>query len=99
MTSLEAKPEQTQNPNLTLRLKKLIESMVARPNILNYARPELDLREYTFEDGLQAVDEHRKAAYGRIDADFESGKITPVEAQNQKHSWNIQHGYRGRNFD
>jgi hypothetical protein len=79
---------------LSQKLREIVTDMVNKHNQLMDARPEMGLRPYTFRDGLDALNEHRLAAFGRIDTELEAGRISPEEAQKQKVNWDINHSYK-----
>ena len=71
-----------------------LRNLVEKNNQFRQAHPQLGLSEYTTEKVYQALNEHRLAAFGRIDSDLEAGRISANEAQRQKDAWDTNHSYR-----
>lgn len=80
--------------NIPKKLKEFAQGLVTRHNELKAERPDLGLTTYALEDGLRALDEHRKAAFAQIDLSLEAGRISPEESQRRKDKWDILHCYK-----
>ena len=62
---------------------------------ISYVKRLMEVNEgYSFDDTKGELDNHRLAAYGRIDMELEAGRVSPEEAQEQKKVWDERHSYR-----
>jgi hypothetical protein len=76
------------------KLLEHLKSLVEMNNKLRQARPQLGLSENTIDSVYQIINEHRLNAFGRIDAELESGKISAGDAQKQKDAWDTDHSFK-----